>query len=263
MIRIERKRPVVSVVLAALVAAQCGLGCSPEGPDAGGLPEAPPPAGATAATVAFTGEELAAGILFGQGPAAERLPELWQKQFKEHAADAGATSPKAVAAKIRTYADLSERAGASPETVKSLYKTADQLAASKLSAIDFQKASGQALGGDLAAKRVEAIMKIAGGRDPELFKRFADDVQSGDRVRVRAGLDRVRHAFAEVVVNDLENLPNADVTVDVETAIYAVVAVAVFAVAVAVVFIGVSDKLAQLDQDVFVDVVAKQFQAKF
>jgi hypothetical protein len=259
---IERKRPVASIVLATLVAMQVGLGCSTEGPEEG-VSSTPDASAAVQGVVTFSGEELVAGIFFGQGPAAKRLPDQWQKQFAEQVHDASATSPKAASLQMLTYADLAEKAGASVETVKNLRETANKLKLANLSELEFKKAADQALQGDLAQKRVAAILKLVASHDTKLMATFADDVQSGDRVRVRVGLDRMRQAIAEVVVNDPENLPNADVVVDVETAIYAVVAVAVFAVAVAVVFVGVNDKLARLEQDIFVDGVAEGFQTAF
>jgi hypothetical protein len=197
---------IVSTILASVA-------CS--GPTDTGEPKATVPARQDGATV-FR------GIFFGEGPSAQRLPELWGDSVVQQRV-AMTKSPDQLAHQLETAIARMKADGWS-ENVVSRAEQALELVRSGKSFPDAQP-------GDIATFRDLMIAQIAAS-DPTFFDRFGSEMQSGDHLRVERAM-----TDAEGKVRGAVETLGTSVDSKGETSLvwyYGPVLVAVAAVAVAV-----------------------------
>jgi SdpC family antimicrobial peptide len=266
------RRPTAGLLLTAFLSSQLGgLGCS-------AAPTEDDTVQAGDEALSYDGETLFRGIFFGTGAAATKLPELWSNSAAASlVTKALQTSPTSAAAQLRAYASIARTEGSSTATVTTLTKAADLLARTKLSSADFANRLGDARSKLLADRAAATVIAKIREKKPTFFKDFGNAIQSGDRVRIQAAVKTARVALLDEWCGTTPRPPipspwpggvspnpglAADVTVDVETAIYAVAVVAVAVVAVAVWVVGLeATNVTRLQSDRFVDLLATRFKS--
>jgi SdpC family antimicrobial peptide len=138
---------------------------------------------------AYDGQTAFRGVFFGEGPAAERLPELWGE-----GAARGFRNASAVPA-----AELATQLEAGIKAMKAEGWSDAQLAGAQ-QALDTLRSGGTLPDqtADAAATREIIIARLA-QRDPTFFQRFATEIQSGDHLRVQRIMLETRTLTSEIL----------------------------------------------------------------
>lgn len=137
-------------------------------------------------TAALTGEELMKGILLGQGPVAERLPEAWESDEFHDALEASA--------KAHTTTDLAAQLDRASEEFLARGLTPDEVAGMRASAAHLRSLTDTTVTPVLLASTTEPVLdgliSLMKRKDPEFLASFKTEIESGDPVRVEAMLSR-------------------------------------------------------------------------
>jgi hypothetical protein len=217
------KSPMVAALLAALMAGQAAC-TAPTGTNGGSANGT-----TSAARATYTGEQLFRGIYFGEGEVGTKLPEMWGTAAIKSAKEiAGAGTGEELSARLSQTADRIAAEDPSSAAVSLLRERAE--AAKKLSPADVAatvKASQEA---QVAVRA--ALVDYINTTAPTYFNDLKAAVESGDPVAITRLTEQGRKLLGDGA--SAVRAPNPDsLWVEIETAIYAVVAVAVFIAAVA------------------------------
>jgi hypothetical protein len=217
------KSPMVSALLAALIAGGVAYNCAPADSNRGRA------RGATAARTTYTGEQLFRGIYFGEGEVGAKLPELWATAAMKSAKEiAGAGTGDELSARLSQTADRIAAEDPSNPAVSLLRERADT--ARKLSPADVIATVKASQDAEVAVRA--ALVAYIHTTAPRFFDELKAAVESGDPVAITRVTDAGRKFIGDGASTVHAATPDA-LWVDVETAIYAVAVVAVFIVAFA------------------------------
>jgi hypothetical protein len=230
-----------AIVLSTILAS---MACS--GPSDTGEPKATVPAHQDGATV-FR------GVFFGEGPTAQRLPELWGESAVQQRM-AMTKSPEQLALQLETAIARMKADGWSEDVVARAEQALESVRSGQ-SIPDVQPT-------DISTFRELMIAQIAAA-DPAFFDRFGADMQSGDHLRVEHAMTEAEgkvRSTVETFGTGGEPTANPSLVWYYGPVLVAVAAVAV-AVAVVVVVVDVEGPdNSRLKHDELIDLYAQRLR---
>ena len=147
----------------------------------------------------YSGEQLFRGIYFGEGPVATQLPQFAERRRK---AELDLNDKAAMAIRLRQVSAEIRATGGGDKLAAHFDALAKQADTSKLFLEDSSKVTAAAH----VASRQEQTMRSIRARDPLYFERFAQDVQSGDHLKVEQAYTDGRKLIDTITTEDLNDV---------------------------------------------------------
>jgi hypothetical protein len=144
----------------------------------------------------FTGEEVFRGTMFGTGPVADLLPEIWKRPELAQAAARAKSVEFQPSLKAKLDVEMEAVSSSEPDISPATIARFKTLMESVSKAPVDQRAAATAAA---QAKMQRLLLRVIHKSDPSFFTRFAAQMQSGNQIRIDAAVHEATKHLVEAI----------------------------------------------------------------
>ena len=144
----------------------------------------------------FTGEEVFRGTMFGTGPVAELLPEIWKRPELAQATARAKSVEFQPSLKAKLDVEMEAVSSSEPDISPATIARFKTLMESVSKAPVDQRAAATAAA---QAKMQRLLLRVIHKSDPSFFTRFAAQMQSGNQLRIDAAVHEATKHLVEAI----------------------------------------------------------------